>query len=533
MGRLFRISILISLLAILNGHILVDQFEERRKSVESALKFMKIGLQEFSEGIERMVMKRLDGVESIVEEKIKQMIRNATMNIVEDQSTDQNEKVSGKVLSTLETDQTHKIESPTTKVDKKIDDLLFTTQIEQRLFRQEMISVTASLFGKLEKISDALSTTQTEQQLLNEEIKSLLANFFEKIDQNNSNLITATQNEQRLLRQKIEFLSINLPRIIEEKMRDVLLTNLTEQLILNPIFESLSTNFSENVDKKIRDRLSSIQSEQHIIKQVVLSFRTNLVGKVDDIRNTSLYVAEQLSSGEAIYMLRNVEKIGQFLIETHKITDCADILDKNPNTRGKNGVYNITTSSYIFKAVYCDMTTDNGGWTVIQRRVNGSEDFYRNWTDYMNGFGFADHEHWIGNDILHRLTSLKPQELRVDMERFNGEKAYAVYSSFSLGDEASKYKLQVNGYSGTAGDSLTFSNNSKFSTFDQDNDGDAGNCATYHRSAGWFSNCYHANPNGHYTESEKIGPHGYVSWYKWKNSLISLKAMQLMIRPRV
>lgn len=32
---------------------------------------MKIGLQEFSEGIEKMVMKKFEGVENIVDEKIK------------------------------------------------------------------------------------------------------------------------------------------------------------------------------------------------------------------------------------------------------------------------------------------------------------------------------------------------------------------------------------------------------------------------------------------------------------------------------
>lgn len=53
--------------------------------------------------------------------------------------------------------------------------------------------------------------------------------------------------------------------------------------------------------------------------------------------------------------------------------------------------------------------------------------------------------------MLHSLTALNSQELRVDMERFNGEQAYAVYSSFYVGDEASKYSLQVDGYSGTAG----------------------------------------------------------------------------------
>uniref|UniRef100_K1R378 Tenascin-R n=1 Tax=Magallana gigas TaxID=29159 RepID=K1R378_MAGGI len=190
-------------------------------------------------------------------------------------------------------------------------------------------------------------------------------------------------------------------------------------------------------------------------------------------------------------------------------TDCADILKRYPDTRGKDGVYNI----------------------VIQRRVDGSVDFNQNWTEYKNGFGFADHEYWIGNDLLHRMTSLKPQELRVDMERFNGEKAYAVYLRFAVGDETSKYKLEVNGYSGNAGDSLDVNNNMKFSTPDEDNDNASGICATKYRSGWWFNNCSNTKPNGQYTDSEKTG-YEYIVWYHWKNLWISLKSIQLMIRPR-
>ena len=46
---------------------------------------------------------------------------------------------------------------------------------------------------------------------------------------------------------------------------------------------------------------------------------------------------------------------------------------------------------------------------------------------------------------------MRNHQLRVDMQRFNGEEAYALYSNFSVGDENSKYQLTVQGYSGNAG----------------------------------------------------------------------------------
>ena len=42
-------------------------------------------------------------------------------------------------------------------------------------------------------------------------------------------------------------------------------------------------------------------------------------------------------------------------------------------------------------------------------------------------------------------------ELRIDLEDFNGNKVYAKYSTFYVGGAATKYKLHVGGYSGTAG----------------------------------------------------------------------------------
>ena len=46
--------------------------------------------------------------------------------------------------------------------------------------------------------------------------------------------------------------------------------------------------------------------------------------------------------------------------------------------------------------------------------------------------------------------------LRVDMEDFDGNIKYAEYKTFQVADEADKYRILIGGYSGTAGDSLTY-----------------------------------------------------------------------------
>ena len=102
------------------------------------------------------------------------------------------------------------------------------------------------------------------------------------------------------------------------------------------------------------------------------------------------------------------------------------------------------------------MTTDGGGWTVVQRRLDGSVDFYLGWESYKNGFGNLNGEFWLGNDNLHRFTTTYDVMLRVDLEDFHGEITYAEYTTFKVADEADKYRLLIGGYSGSAGDSMTY-----------------------------------------------------------------------------
>ena len=74
-------------------------------------------------------------------------------------------------------------------------------------------------------------------------------------------------------------------------------------------------------------------------------------------------------------------------------------------------------------------------------------------------------------DRINCLTSVAPRtELRVDLADFEGNYKYAQYSFFSVGNSGTNYRLNIAGYTGTAGDSLAYHNGMQFSTKDRDND---------------------------------------------------------------
>ncbi|KAL3062055.1 hypothetical protein OYC64_010052 [Pagothenia borchgrevinki] len=212
--------------------------------------------------------------------------------------------------------------------------------------------------------------------------------------------------------------------------------------------------------------------------------------------------------------------------------DCSDIYNNN-NTRpsGVYTIYPIGSTSAV--QVYCDMDSLDGRWTVFQRRMDGSVNFYRPWYDYKTGFGFAVGEYWLGLDTLSHLTLRKKCELLVDMEDFDGNNVFALYSSFSVDPESFGFTLHVSGFTdGGAGDSLSNYNGQKFSTFDKDQDTHEYNCARSHLGGFWYSNCHHTNPNGVYLwgADDTIFAIG-VSWFHWKGHSYSLKSISMKIRP--
>uniref|UniRef100_A0A182WM15 Fibrinogen C-terminal domain-containing protein n=1 Tax=Anopheles minimus TaxID=112268 RepID=A0A182WM15_9DIPT len=141
-------------------------------------------------------------------------------------------------------------------------------------------------------------------------------------------------------------------------------------------------------------------------------------------------------------------------------------------------------------------------------------------------------EFWLGLDRIHQLTASGPYELAVLLEDFDGNKTYAKYDRFEIGNEGEKYALTLGKYSGTAGDALTYSNGMKFSTFDEDNDKGSGQCAVVYHGAWWYNACYHSNLNAKYSPGATGDITAMMNW-SGNGKIILRKTSRMMIRPKI
>ena len=210
--------------------------------------------------------------------------------------------------------------------------------------------------------------------------------------------------------------------------------------------------------------------------------------------------------------------------------DCKEVYQRGCT---QDGVYTIDPHCPNQKPfqVYC-----NNQYTVFQRRMDGSENFNRGWADYVSGFGSVWGEQWLGLEKIHCLTTRTARtEMRIDMADFRGDKKYAYYNFFMIGNAASKYKLQVAGYKGTAGDSIISSyniNGMAFSTPDSDNDLSSSNCAQLRKGGWWYKTCTHSQLNGIYHHDTTPSFREAVSWNTFTDRTHSLKFAEMKLRAR-
>ena len=190
------------------------------------------------------------------------------------------------------------------------------------------------------------------------------------------------------------------------------------------------------------------------------------------------------------------ERIGDQCV----VPDCYD-LRRSPAGVAPSGEYWVQLApAEPALLLSCDMETDSGGWTVFQRRQNDTEqlDFFRDWQSYRDGFGNVSGQFWLGNELIHRLTTRRPQQLRIDLFSFEDEHRFAQYQSMTLSGEDDFYRIAINTLSGNAGGSFSSCNGQQFTTKDSDHDTYSGSCALLYFGGWWYTSCHGSNLNGLY-----------------------------------
>eukprot|EP00112_Aurelia_sp_Birch-Aquarium-sp1_P018727 Seg451.5 transcript_id=Seg451.5/GoldUCD/mRNA.D3Y31 product=Ryncolin-3 protein_id=Seg451.5/GoldUCD/D3Y31 len=194
-------------------------------------------------------------------------------------------------------------------------------------------------------------------------------------------------------------------------------------------------------------------------------------------------------------------------------SSCAAGLNRD---RKISNLYRITNKTVNPFLAHCFLHPYNGrGFLLIQRRIDGSTDFYRGWEDYKHGFGNLEGNFWIGLEKLHQLAGPgKGALLRIDMKHASSDKKFrASYEVFEVANEADNYRLRTGKYHGNSENRLAQNNGRQFSTFDRDNDATSRyNCAKMKKGAWWYASCEPTNLNGLYPSKGEVGGK-YMTWF--------------------
>ncbi|XP_071146606.1 fibrinogen-like protein 1 isoform X1 [Mytilus edulis] len=449
---------------------------------------------------------------------------------------------------------------------------LLTSQIEQRLF--QMQSPTDAIerkynetFENLMTVSAKLETTEAKYKFLEQKYATL-----EKVVQHLENELTLGKNNLRDVKVRLTNIeqSKSINQILElNQMREKikLMENSVNQLQGNEQSRSQDFLALYNITLIEKNNIAKLQhktelqenylAEQNATYSKEISILHGRAGNHDNqlliLKNETeaqghqLYLQNQNCTDQINYLQNKTNQqdqqftsilteIGRMNETTHtemlrfkKVqakqvsgTECKDIVGV------KSDINTVSPDQLHTFKVLCE----DENWTVIQKRFDGSTEFYRNWEDYENGFGDLNREFWLGNRNIALLTSIGTHELKINLEDWDGSKRYANFKNFKIDGASDKYRLNISGYSGNAGDGMTEYNGYYFSTYDRDHDTRPDmNCAAYAiiKGAWWFYSCWTGNGaslNGKYTSgpSSSAG----IRYKAWKYQ--SLKKSTMMIR---
>ncbi|XP_055759967.1 angiopoietin-1-like isoform X2 [Salvelinus fontinalis] len=421
---------------------------------------------------------------------------------------------------------------------------------------EEQGGVGAQQYFQLHKIEryvkDSLNVEMAQLQ------QSAVHNHTAAILDLGTNLLTQTaQHTRKLTDVEIQVLN-QTSRLEIQLLENSLSTNKLETQLLHQSTE-ISKLHDKNrlLDQKMQElesvhheELVTFQEERSSLQQLVArqsSVITELQTHLDQATgNNSILLSQQQQLTDTVNSLLKLcsKDRGSGVVpninlafkqrdsshEERKYRDCSEIFHAGFNN---SGVYTIHINTQETKKVYCNMEAAGGGWSVIQRRKDGTMDFQRTWKEYKMGFGSLFGEHWLGNEFVFLLTSQRPYNLRVEVTDWDGQQAFSHYDRFYIGSEKQNYRLFLKSHRGTAGrQSSLVINGADFSTKDMDNDNCICKCALMLTGGWWFDACGPSNLNGmYYSHGQNMGKLNGIRWHYFKGSSYSLRATTMMIRP--
>ena len=251
--------------------------------------------------------------------------------------------------------------------------------------------------------------------------------------------------------------------------------------------------------------------------KLVSNSKSNIYGETSNLKNPT--------DQKTVKNLTDQQPIKNRLCQDHQ------------STSNQNGVFDISPVNQTLN-VYCDMKKEGGGWTTIQRRVDGSVSFQRDWADYKKGFGDPAGNYWLGLENIHAITNTFANVmLRIEASTFDGERAVMIFEGFKVDSEENLYKLTsgevVEDPLYLADKWLNYDGMS-FSTQDSDNDKNLNNhCSRYQGGKGgmWYNSCTKMHINGKYPSYPGEQGKGTIRIKQWKDEL-GLKSISLAIKDK-
>lgn len=452
------------------------------------------------------------------------------------------------------------------QVDEQL--LQFALDFERLSSDLESNSVVSKSESQNDSVSDDAVTTEAALQPNEDTI--LLDARLRRLEKN-ADTVDAMLGDLKLLKIQNSLLrsktkaSDNVARIVREQNEILIqqnaglrqgygtVQNKVEELGNRMIFLEDASNAINNTVTSLKHLKPSVTSQSHYYQQDndLMNDLSETNSKLRDIvirmERVEEWIQQLLETGSAPPLMYQPTSHPQPDVPPR---DCEELRQMGFTTSGTY-VIQPWNAKQAFE-VYCEQDYYGGGWTLIQKRRDGSVNFDRSYDDYTTGFGDLHGEHWLGNENIHLLTDQNVYRLHIVMLDWEGERKYAEYSSFKLGGSRDFYNLRFGTYTGDAGDGLrgTLTDGSRnlylsqFGTRDIDNDSCApciyegqpfNNCAVLMRGGWWYRACADSNLNGQYIQSADMsaceGECFGIRWATWHNEInYSLKATMMMVK---